>query len=411
MDKRITDLSKKRLFASSQILQAVNITYRQLSYWQLKGLVKPTYQRLGTRDFKRYTQQDIDTLKTVKRLLDEGYSLPATDTLEEIAKRKEAEEKIEQIAREWMTTFNSIEDLVWVQDKDFKLVRVNKAFADTFKMKPEELIGKNCYEIVHRRKEPWPNCPHKRTLETKKSVMEEIFEPYLGIDLEISTSPIFNKKGEVTGAVHIVKNITERKKVEIALQESEKQFQLLYERAPVGYQSLNEDGYFIAVNQTWVDMLGYLREEVIGRWFGDFIVPEHRDHFKKNFPRFKAAGEIHDVEFKMLRKDGTIMHVIFDGTIIYDNRGRFKQTHCSMRNITKRKQAEETLREARVFSDSLIASMQDGFSVLDNHGVHIDVNPAFCRITGLRVKYVRVTFFIFEEVSFIITRSCYAPIP
>ncbi len=123
-----------------------------------------------------------------------------------------------QVAPDWTATFDSIADLVSIHDRDFKLVRVNKAFADTFKVKPEELIGKKCYEVVHGTKEPPAYCPHKRTIDTGKPHRAEFFEPHLGVYLEVSVSPIFNENGEFIGSVHISKDITERKKTEKALQ-------------------------------------------------------------------------------------------------------------------------------------------------------------------------------------------------
>jgi PAS domain S-box-containing protein len=132
----------------------------------------------------------------------------------DITERKRAEERIKHAAEEWRTTFDSITDLISICDKDFKLARVNKAFADAFKMKPVELIGKHCYEIIHGTNEPIPNCPQKVTIKTKKPAMVEFFEPHLGIHLEMSTSPIFNEKGEVVACVHVTRDITERKKME-----------------------------------------------------------------------------------------------------------------------------------------------------------------------------------------------------
>lgn len=130
--------------------------------------------------------------------------------------RKRAGKKINHTPKELEleTTFNSITDLVSIQDKDFKLVKVNKAYADLFNVRPKELIGKNCYEIIHGTKESPPNCPHKETLETKKPVRREFFEPHLGIHVEASASPVFNEKGEIAGTVHIVKDITKRKQAE-----------------------------------------------------------------------------------------------------------------------------------------------------------------------------------------------------
>jgi len=133
---------------------------------------------------------------------------------QDITERKQAEENIKRAAEEWNTTFNSIVDFVSIHDKDLRLVRVNKAFADIFNMKPEELVGKTCYQVVHGTNEPVLSCPHMRTLETKKSAIADFYEPRLGIHIEVATSPIFNEEGEVTATVHVARDITERKKME-----------------------------------------------------------------------------------------------------------------------------------------------------------------------------------------------------
>ncbi len=147
-------------------------------------------------------------------IIHEGKTVGLRGIIVDITERKQAEEKIKLAAEEWRTTFDSITDLVSIHDKDFRLVRVNKAFAETIKMEPKELVGKTCYEVVHGTNEPASNCPHTRTLEDGKPHEMELFEPHLGVYLEMSVSPIFNEEGEVVGTVHITKDITERKKME-----------------------------------------------------------------------------------------------------------------------------------------------------------------------------------------------------
>jgi len=137
------------------------------------------------------------------------------------------------------------------------------------------------------------------------------------------------------------KEVEERQKAERELRESESRFRLLYEEAPLGYQSLDEKGHLLLVNQKWLDTLGYEREEVIGKSFGDFLHPDWVDHFKENFPRFKAAGEILSVEFEMVKKDGSLILAAFHGKIRSDPKGRFIQTHCVFQDITEQRKAEK----------------------------------------------------------------------
>ncbi|MGO8880995.1 MAG: PAS domain S-box protein [Desulfomonilaceae bacterium] len=153
------------------------------------------------------------------------------------------------------------------------------------------------------------------------------------------------------------------------------------ENAPLSYQSLDENGYFLAVNHAWLDTLGYSREEVIGKWFGDFLAPGYQEHFKINFPRFKAAGEIHGVEFEMVRRDGSIISVAFEGQIARDQWGGFKQTHCILHDITDRKRAEEELRESEEKYRSLFNNAEIGMfrTRLDGSEI-LDFNDQFLKI-------------------------------
>ena len=185
-----------------------------------------------------------------------------------------------------------------------------------------------------------------------------------------------------------------RAQTEEALRESEERFRSLFENAPLGYQSLDANGDFIELNETWCRLLGYTKEEVLGRNFSEFIHPDFREHFKENFPRFKSMGYILGVEFEMIKKDGSEIIVSFDGRIGHKEDGSFRQTHCVLSDITERKQAEEALRESMIRYEQLFSGMIDGFAlheiICDESGKPVDyrflaINPAFERLTGLKV--------------------------
>ena len=182
-------------------------------------------------------------------------------------------------------------------------------------------------------------------------------------------------------ALYVADVDKEKRRAETALQESEAKFKLLYQQAPLPYQSLNEEGDFIEVNQSWLNTLGYTRDEVIGRNFGDFLHRDWVDHFRENFPRFKAIGEILGVEFEMVKKDGSTILVAFNGKIGRDDQGRFRQTHCIFRDITDQKIAEEALRESEAKYRLLADNIRDTIWIRD-----MDQNLTFVSSSTERLR-------------------------
>ncbi|QJT10791.1 PAS domain S-box protein [Oceanidesulfovibrio marinus] len=160
-------------------------------------------------------------------------------------------------------------------------------------------------------------------------------------------------------------------------------FKRLFEEAPLGYQSLDEHGNFLEVNQRWLDLLGYSRDEVIGRNFSEFLPPEWRQHFAENFPRFKAIGEILGVEFELARKDGSTFLVSFNGRIGRDTDGGFQQTHCVFHDITERRRFEEALRKSEATLHAVVNGSPVPTFVIDKDHTVIHWNKAIENISGV----------------------------
>ena len=192
----------------------------------------------------------------------------------------------------------------------------------------------------------------------------------------------FDKAGKPVMAIGFTQDLTDLKQIENALKESEQKFKTMFDQAPLSYQSLDEDGNFKVVNQTWLNLLGYSHEEVIGKSFGDFLHPDWKDHFKENFPRFKAIGEILGIEFEMIKKDGSLILVSFHGKISKDKNGNFQQTHCVFQDITKRNQMEEALKKSEQKYQTIMESMKEPLYIGSQDFIIKYMNPAMIKRTG-----------------------------
>lgn len=193
---------------------------------------------------------------------------------------------------------------------------------------------------------------------------------------------VYDDQKRIREVLCVGNDVTERKRAEEALSRSETKFRRLYESAPLAYQSLNEDGFILEVNSTWLQKLGYEKDEVIGRWFGSFIRPSQLDHFGENFPCFKSAGEIHGVEFDMVRRDGAIISVSFDGAISRSPGGAFEQTHCIFSDITDRKRSEERLRESERRFRELLETVNLAAFMVDQDGRITFCNEFLLSLSG-----------------------------
>ncbi|MEO0250170.1 MAG: ATP-binding protein [candidate division WOR-3 bacterium] len=114
----------------------------------------------------------------------------------------------------WQATFDAITDMISIQDRQFNLVKVNKAFERFTGLKIEELIGRKCYEVIHGSNCPIADCPYGQMMVNGNRCVSEYYEPRLGIYLEIATSPVVGSDGQVIGSVHVARDVTERKKAE-----------------------------------------------------------------------------------------------------------------------------------------------------------------------------------------------------
>jgi diguanylate cyclase (GGDEF)-like protein/PAS domain S-box-containing protein len=129
------------------------------------------------------------------------------------------------------------------------------------------------------------------------------------------------------------------------LQDSLEKLRDLYNNAPCGYHSLDARGVIVQINQTELRWLGYAEDEVVGRLrFLDLVVPADRKAWFENFAVLKEHGELRDIEYRLLRKDGTHLPVLLNASAITDEAGRFVMSRATIFDISERRRAEDRVR-------------------------------------------------------------------
>jgi len=276
----------------------------------------------------------------------EGKVLGLVLTVLETTERKNNEMQLERIAREWREAFDNIPDFVSIHDVNYRVVRANRALSNALGMRPQDIIGKPCYELLHKSHKPLTSCPHQSAMESKAVSQAEFYEPALDLYLEAIAAPIFDENGRLVGSVHIARNITKRRVAEKALIESERKYHDLIENMQEGIWLIDKDANTTFVNPRMADMLGYSPAEMQGRNLLDFVA-ERGVEIAKYYLERRQQGIKERHEFEFIKKDGKPIYTMLDTSPLKDDQGNYIGASAVIEDITERKRAEEALQVER----------------------------------------------------------------
>ncbi len=167
----------------------------------------------------------------------------------------------------------------------------------------------------------------------------------------------------------------------------EERYRDLFENAPDGYHSIGPDGTILEVNNTWLRMLGYERDEVIGKIkLTELLTNEGLKIFQNTFPEFKKEGLIETVEYDLKKKDGIMLPVLINATAVYDGNGNFLKSRSIVRDNFVKKNYEKMLEHASDEWRATFDSLPNGVILLDREYNIIKTNDYISRLTGIPIK-------------------------
>jgi PAS domain S-box-containing protein len=263
-----------------------------------------------------------------------------------VAELGRSKAEADRLAGEWQATFDAANDAIWTLDREFRILRCNATAARMFGRSSDEMAGRFCWEIVHGTDRPIPECP---IIRVRESLSRETLELRFGERWFLAkTDPVLNASGGFAGAVHIIIDITDRKRAEEALRESEESYRTLFDKSIDAIIIHGLDGRILDVNEMACRQSGYSKEELLRLSVFD-LHPLTADTV--NMPRDEILAEwrrwpLHqrnELEAEHRRKDGTIFPVQISSGVIRSAGGA--RILAVVHDISERREAEAKIRE------------------------------------------------------------------
>jgi len=289
-------------------------------------------------------------------------------------------EQVLQTRAEWEAAFNAITDRVFVEDANYSVLRANTAVLSDYGLTPGELFGKKCHRVFRGQEEPCSGCPVTQTLETGKPAFGEMENPRLKGSYHVRTYPIFDRKGRISEVV--VEDVTETKKLEEQVRESEGRFRRIVEQANEAILAIGEDYHIELANRIASEVTGYPLERLIGLNFNALFDQKNREYIKRLFAHHDPKEDLRVCsELEIINAQGERKETEVCITTVKDRRGAMK-TYAYLRDVSVTKRIENELRKANDFLRNLIENSVDGIIAADMKGNIIISNKSAEKLIG-----------------------------
>lgn len=324
----------------------------------------------------------------------------------DITERKRAEETLRESEEKYRFLVENSKDIIWKMDIQGRWTFVSSNVEKVNGYKPDEMVGKPIWDFIAPE---YREFIREKLLKRKRG---EDIAPYITwslnkdgqrTPLEVVTSSITDKSGNIVGVQGVSRDITSRMRAEEALRESEERFRATFEQAAVGIAHVALDGRWIRFNQKLCDITGYTREELSKLTFQDITYPDDLEADLQYMKRL-LAGEIptYSMEKRYVKKNGSLVWVNLTVSLLHKN-GNPEYFISVIDDITERKRAEEELRESEEKFRALAESSAAAVIVYQDEWL-VSVNPAAERITGyskdelLKMKMIDIIHPDFKEI-------------
>jgi PAS domain S-box-containing protein len=309
--------------------------------------------------------------------------------LEESQERKQAEEALQAERNKLQSLIGAIEYTLTIQDRDYNIIYQNELSRIA---SGGDHLGEKCYRAYEHRDKVCHGCPVEKAFKDGKSHTAERQTVLPSGEVafwENTASPIRGARGEIISCLELARDITERKKADEALRESEEKYKTLVEDVPIGIYFNDFGGTFLYGNKKAEEITGYKREELLGKSFLKLKLLDPQELVKaiKLLALNRLGKSTGPDRFVLNRKDGTkgIVEIHTRITTV----GGKKVVLGMVEDITERKKQEQALANEVTRRRILVDQSLDGIVVLDVEARVVEANQRFAEMLGYSPEEVR----------------------
>lgn len=269
----------------------------------------------------------------------------------DISDRKAAEAEMQETQMFLNSIVENIPHMIFVKDaKDLRFIKYNRAGEELLGLARSELVGKTDYNLFPKAEADFFVAKDREVLESRAPISiphETIQTRYKGIRiLHTRKIPLFDPQGELQYLLGISEDITERKRAEAALQESEQQYRLVVDNIKEVIFQLSEEGYWTFLNPAWTEVTGFSLGESIGNSILEYLHPEDHSEYEGLQQVLAGKTKSYRRELRFITETGQVRWLDVYAQRMLAQSGYLLGISGTLNDITERKQAELALRES-----------------------------------------------------------------
>ncbi len=257
-----------------------------------------------------------------------------------------AEDLVAQNQQDWEDVFNTITDMITVHDKDFNIIRANKAAEKILKLPLLADMKAKCFSFYHGTESPPLGCPSCQCLQTVKPCTSEVFEPHLNRFIEIRAIPRLDRSEQVVGLIHVVRDITERNRMEKELLNNTNRLTTIINTVPECVSLVSPDGSLLEMNTFGLGIVEAASiSQLAGKSLYTLIAPEYRAAYE-SVNKAVFQGSTSTLEYEIIGLKGTRRWVETRCAPLRNSEGAIIANLCVSRDNSEHKKLEAQLRHA-----------------------------------------------------------------